>query len=50
MKNASDAKMKKGSLMAIIGCACFYSIAGIMGYCMYGRGVESNFLLAFKRK
>jgi amino acid permease len=47
MKNACDKKMKKVSLCGICICSFFYILVGIMGYCLFGNNINSNFLLAF---
>ena len=46
MKNVTDKRLKIASYFGLTGCALLYGFAGIMGYCMYGREVKSNFLLS----
>jgi hypothetical protein len=41
--------MLKTSFLGILGCATLYLIVGNLGYCLYGREVEGNFLLVFHR-
>ena len=49
LKDSRDEKMTKASIFGILGCAFFYFLVGNIGYCLYGRSVKGNFLLAFKK-
>ena len=50
MKNVSDKRFVKASILGLVGCAVLYTFAGTMGYCLYGHDVKSNFLLSLDRK
>ena len=50
MRNVTDQRMAKASILGLIGCAVLYTFAGLAGYCMFGRDVKSNFLLSISRK
>ncbi len=41
--------MTKASIFGILGCAFFYFLVGNIGYCLFGKNVQGNFLLAFNR-
>ena len=49
LKDSRDEKMTKASIFGIFGCAFFYFLVGNIGYCLFGREVKGNFLLAFDR-
>ena len=44
LKNPSDTRITSACLYAVVACACFYMLAGITGYCLYGHDIQGNFL------
>lgn len=50
MKDSRDEKMAKASLSGVCACSIFYILVGNMGYCLLGKNLKANFLLAFTRE
>ena len=44
LKNPNDSRIVRACLFAVLTCGIFYTIAGITGFCLYGRDVQGNFL------
>lgn len=36
MKNVTDSRMKKASILGLLVCAFFYMLVGNVGYCLFG--------------
>ena len=50
MKEAHDKKMSRATLTALTVCSTIYLCVGNMGYCLFGKNIQGNFLLSFRRE
>ena len=50
MKEAHDKKMSRATLTALTVCSTIYLCVGNMGYCLFGKNIQGNFLLSFSRE